>query len=59
MNQIDEQWLTAKREELRKAKLMFGAAIRMWDTPRFIVIIDEKDREIRRLKTQLAAKASA
>ena len=56
MNTIDQDWLKLKRLELWNAEDHFGEIVKTWDLCYFLRIIDERDREIRRLKTALGAK---
>jgi hypothetical protein len=53
MTQLDEVWLTQKAAELNRWRLALGRDITGWDAYRFLKIISEQAREIRKLKTQL------
>jgi hypothetical protein len=54
------EWIMQKRAELRRAKKReFDPRMPhpdTWDQARFIQIIGDRDREIRRLKTKLQVK---
>ena len=54
----DLLWLQQKRAEYRRFKSLYAGTqdISNWDVPRFLAIINDRDREIRKLKVQLAAK---
>lgn len=49
-------WLKMKRAELDQSRANHGDTINEWDLPKFIAIIEEQAREIRRLKTDLLRK---
>ena len=55
MTATDKDWLWQKQRELeRHARL--GHDVTAWDALKFLVIIGQLNREIRRYKTALAAK---
>ena len=53
---IDHDWIQMKRAEVWKAYQHFGEIIKGWDLVTFLRIIDEQQRLIRKLQTQLNAK---
>lgn len=49
-------WLDMKKAELLRLKRRKTENLETWDITRFIKIIDDQAREIRRLKVQLGGK---
>lgn len=52
-------WLEMKKQNIRDARVLFAhqpGFVDSWEDPKYLAIIAELQREIRRLKTKLAAK---
>jgi len=56
MTALEKSWLKEKREELERCYEVYGPDVACWDIVGFLNIIDRQAREIRRLKTEVAAK---
>jgi hypothetical protein len=47
------EWLSMKRQDLLRSYALFGSNVDRWELPRWLKIVQDLEREIRRLKTQL------
>jgi hypothetical protein len=57
VTETQQNWLKQKYEELAKSLYLFGNEyVQQWDLWRFIRIIENQAREIRRLKTEVLKK---
>ena len=49
-------WLDMKKAEVNRQRLEYGDKIMEWDAPKYLKIIEQLQREIRRLKVALGGK---
>jgi len=56
MTDTDKEWIGIKIQEVRQSYALFGDVVNSWDLPKFLAIINDQAREIRRLKTETLKK---